>query len=179
MEDNVHAIIPAESYRQAAQLLHNQGGSPTMFEDVSRSVGGAGFTKLIVGRGLAIGDYDNDGRMDILIVDSEGMPLLLHNELPTAGRHYLGLRLIGTKSNRDGYGAVVMATLGDGRKLTRFCHADGSYLSASDRRVHIGLDAASRVSSLTVHWPSGQTDTFQDVASDRYVTLREGDPSLH
>ena len=95
----------------------------------------------IVGRGLAIGDFDNDGRVDALVVDSEGAPLLLHNESAPVG-HWLSLKLGGTRSNRDGIGALVTVTAG-GLTQTRLCHTDGSYLSASDVRVHVGLGQAA------------------------------------
>jgi hypothetical protein len=113
------------------------------------------------------------------VVDSEGKPLLLRNESGGGGAaaHWLGVKLVGTKSNRDGYGALLTARIGD-RTLTRQCQAAGSYLSASDARVHFGLGGgAGRVDSLTVRWPSGRTDTFTDLPADRYITLREGAPA--
>ena len=125
----------------------------------------------MVGRGLATGDFDNDGRIDLLIVDSEGEPLLLHNETTQTG-HWLGLQLEGTKSNRSGYGARVTVEAG-GRKLVRYCRADGSYLSSSDSRVHIGLGAASKVDKVEIHWPSGKTDILTECAIDSYVKVRE------
>ncbi len=164
------ATCRTATYRQPTQLFHNKGDSPTTFEDVSRLCG-PDLERPIVGRGLAVGDYDNDGREDILIADAEGRPLLLHNESNTRG-HWLGVRLIGTKSNRDGYGAMVTAVVG-GRTLTRQCQTDGSYLSASDPRVHFGLGSASRVDRLTVRWPSGRTTTQENLPADRYVTLTE------
>lgn len=176
VQDNIQKINSAFTYRQTLQLFHNNGSSPIAFDEVSNS-SGAAFQRGIIGRGLAVGDYDNDGRIDILAVDSEGKPLLLHNQVSPAG-HWLGIRLIGDKSNRDGYGAAISAEVA-GRKLTQQCQTDGSYLSASDRRVHFGLGAAPRVEKLTVRWPSGRTDTFSNLQADRYLTLREGDPVPH
>ncbi len=170
VQDNIQQINQTATYRQPTQLFHNKGDSPTTFEDVSRLCG-PDLERPIVGRGLAVGDYDNDGREDILIADAEGRPLLLHNESNTRG-HWLCVRLIGTKSNRDGYGAMVTAVVG-GRTLTRQCQTDGSYLSASDPRVHFGLGSASRVDRLTVRWPSGRTTTQENLPADRYVTLTE------
>jgi hypothetical protein len=172
VEDNVHDIVPTEYYRQAAQLLHNQ--TPGMFADVSKTVGGSGFSKPIVGRGLATGDFDNDGKVDLLLVDSEGAPLLLHNAVETGGNHFIGFRLIGTKSNRDGYGAVVTVQLADGKKRMRVCHADGSYMSSSDSRVQVGLGEASGIASVSIRWPSGSTDTIPSPPVDRYLTIKEG-----
>ncbi len=89
------------------------------------------------------------------------------------GHHWLGVRLIGTRSNRDGYGATVKAQAG-GFKLTRLCHADGSYMSSSDPRLLFGLGTADKVENLTIRWPSGQTDRLTNLPIDRYVTIREG-----
>ncbi|HEX5323755.1 MAG TPA: ASPIC/UnbV domain-containing protein, partial [Capsulimonadaceae bacterium] len=129
-------------------------------------------SRPILGRGVAVGDFDNDGRMDALVVDSSGAPLLLHNETAGAG-HWLTLNLVGTKSNRDGFGALVTADTGM-QTITRLCHADGSYLSASDKRVHLGLGAATTVKTLTIRWPSGQTDVYKDVPADQIATAVEG-----
>jgi hypothetical protein len=177
VQDNIADIDVGTSYRQTLQLFRNQGpgdGGHVTFEDVSRRAG-PDFQRKIVGRGLATGDYDNDGRIDLLVVDSEGKPLLLHNEVKTPG-HWLGVRLIGARSNRDGYGAILTAQVGE-RKLVRLCHADGSYMSSSDPRVHFGLGAASQVSKLTVRWPSGHVDSLTALPADRYITIREGKKS--
>src|SRR5205085_2460950 len=134
------------------------------FRDL-RSSRGIGGLSPILGRGLAIGDYDNDGRMDALIVDGDGAPLLLHNETSPAG-HWIGLRLTGARrSNRDACGATVTVRIG-GQIRMRICHADGSYLSSSDRRVHIGLGSADRAESVTVRWPDGRTETRNGVSVD-------------
>ena len=159
--------------RQPTQLFYNVHGR--RFDDVSRQAGAA-FTQTILGRGLAIGDYDNDGRVDALVVDSEGRPLLLHNESRPAG-HWLTFRLEGTQSNRDGYGATVTVTAG-GLTQTRLCHADGSYLSSSEKRVHVGLGKAVVADAVTIRWPSGHTDAFLHVQADRILTVREGAAAL-
>jgi hypothetical protein len=157
------------TFEQPTVLFHNDGGAK--FLDVSGGLVDKA-RRRIVGRGLAIGDYDNDGRMDVLIVDSEGKPLLLHNETPKVG-HWLIVRLVGTKSNRDGLGALVRVTAGD-LNLVRLCQTDGSYMSASDKRVHIGLGPASVVSSLSVQWPSGHVDKLTNIPADQIVTITEG-----
>jgi len=171
--DNIASHEKDRTYRQLPQLFRNEGGA--RFTEIS-AASGPGLQRPVVGRGLAIGDYDNDGRIDALMVDADGAPLLLHNETAPAG-HWLLLRLEGVESNRDGYGALVRVTAG-GRTQTRLCHADGSYMSSSDRRVHIGLGAAATVQSLTVRWPSGHTDTYKDVPADRILRLREGDAQI-
>jgi hypothetical protein len=169
IQDNIAEIEPGFTYRQPTLLLHNEGGA--RFTDVSAQAGSA-FQQPLVGRGLAVGDYDNDGRLDMLIVDSEGAPLLLHNQTPAAG-HWLLARLEGIKSNRDGIGATV-TFLVDGKRLARRCATDGSYLSASDRRVHCGLGSATKA-TVEVHWPSGAVETHPDIPADTIITLREGE----
>jgi hypothetical protein len=190
VQDNIAAIDRRQAYRQRMQLLRNLGGTDPHFQDISAS---AGLERLapMVGRGLAVGDYDNDGRMDALVVDSEGPPRLLHNETGTGRQaaggkngssavpnapacHWLGLTLIGTgRSNRDAYGASVTLEAGSQRQV-RLCRTDGSYLSASEKRVHIGLGPAAQVEKLTVRWPSGRVESYAPVQADRYLMLREG-----
>ena len=174
VEDNIQQINRSAAYRQPTQILENELGQS--YSDVSASTG-ADIQKPIVGRGLAVGDFDNDGSEDLLVVDSEGTPLLLHNET-TAPGNWLELNLIGSKSNRDGYGAIVTAET-PGLTQSRLCHADGSYLSSSEKRVHIGLGAAKRVQLLQVHWPSGQIDTFEDVTVNKIITIHEGKSGIN
>jgi len=171
VQDNIHEINSAATYRQPTQIFHNRGGEPVTFEEVSQA-SGPDVLRPIVGRGLALGDLDNDGRLDLLIADAEGAPLLLHNQESRTG-HWLGVRLVGTHANRGGYGAVLTATTG-GRSLVRACRADGSYMSSSDSRVHFGLGAATQVETLAIRWPGGHVDTLHNLPADRYVTIREG-----
>jgi enediyne biosynthesis protein E4 len=167
--DNVHDIDPTATYRQNTILLQNNHGK--QFVDASASlIGDAG--RPIVGRGLAIGDFENDGRVGALIVDSEGAPILLQNITAQVG-HWFEFNLIGTKSNRDGLGSLVTVDAG-GLKQVRLCTTAGSYMSASDKRVHVGIGAATVAESVTVHWPSGHIDTYRDLTADRQYTLREG-----
>jgi hypothetical protein len=172
--DNPERATPDIAFRQPLKFLRNQGGGvmPVAFTDQS---GSAGIDQLprIAGRGLATGDFDNDGRIDALVVDDDGAPLLLRNETRAAG-HWLGLRLVGTgKSNRNAYGAVVEARVGD-RILVRICHADGSYLSASDPRVHLGLGRARRVDRVMIRWPDGRREARLDPPVDRYLIWTQG-----
>lgn len=165
---------PHVPYKQPTILLYNQKGKGL----IDASVGtGLDHISPVVGRGLATGDFDNDGRVDALVVDSEGAPQLLHNESKPVG-HWISLRLTGVRSNRDGYGAVVVVTAG-GLTQTRLCHADGSYMSSSDKRVHVGLGDASSASQILIHWPSGQTDVLNNVSADQFVSVREGEGAWH
>jgi len=169
VQDNVAAVTQGVAYREPTQLFHNDHGR--VFVDLSAHAG-EDLQKPVVGRGLAVGEFDNDGRVDALVVDSEGAPLLLRNESAPVG-HWLLLKLIGVKSNRDGIGALVTVTAG-GLTQTRLCHTDGSYLSASDVRVHVGLGKAMTAQTVSIRWPSGRKDVFHNVRADRIVVAREG-----
>lgn len=177
VKDVVH-YFEDSNFRQPMQLLHNRGGRAPRFEDISAAAGTA-ITRPLVGRGLAVGDYDNDGRMDALAVDSEGKPVLLHNESVVPRGNWIGFRLVarGENVNRDAYGAVVTVTVGE-RRLARQCQPGGSYLSSSDPRVHFGLGRDARadktVDRVTVRWPDGTTQSWDALPAGRYVTLTKG-----
>jgi hypothetical protein len=172
VQDNIHAIDNTTTYRQPTQLFRNRQGLG--FEEITAQAGPS-LQKKLVGRGLAIGDYDNDGRMDALVVDSAGMPLLLHNETTDAG-NWLLIKLIGTKSNRDGIGTRVTVEA-DGKQYLRLCTTDGSYMSASDPRVHFGLGQATTV-TIHLQWPSGLIGTYKNLAVNRLIAIREGKASV-
>ena len=166
--DNVAEYEPNRTYREPTLLFRNEAGKS--FTDM-RAEAGPDLRRDIVGRALATGDYDNDGRVDVLVADAEGAPLLLHNETPGPGS-YLSIRLVGGKSNRNGYGAIVTVEA-DGKKQVHVCHSDGSYLAASDSRIHAGLGAA-KSAKVTVRWPAGGTDTLTVDRLNRRVTIHEG-----
>ena len=165
--DNVADILPGRTFRQPTQLLYNSMG--TKFVEAPDSAGLANLLP-IVGRGLAVGDFDNDGRVDALVVDSEGKPQLLHNETANAG-HWLSIKLIGKKCNRDAYGAIVTVTAGP-LTQTRLCHTDGSFLSSSDPRVHVGLGKETTC-SIKVKWPDGMSTQMDKVAADKQLQFTE------
>jgi hypothetical protein len=167
VQDNIAEIDQGATYREPTLLFQSQNG--TRFTDVTAQMDKSA-RRDIVGRGLATGDFDNDGRVDALVVDGEGAPLLLHNQTPTPG-NYLSLRLTGSKSNRNGYGAVVTIEAG-GKRLVRVCHADGSYLSSSDSRVHVGIGDA-KTATITVRWPAGKTQVVKAEAVNRNITIQE------
>jgi len=172
VQDNIQRFEKA-TYRQPTLFLHNRRGPHVTFEDATRSAG-LGRLPPIVGRGLAVGDYDNDGRVDVLVVDSEGRPQLLHNESVTPEGSWVGFRLLGGgRSNRDAYGAVITLRAG-GQRRVRQCQPGGSYLSSSDPRVHFGLGTAS-LDSVTIRWPDGSTQTWADIPVGRYYTVTYGE----
>jgi hypothetical protein len=170
VQDNIHVIDKTATYKQPTMLYHNEGG--VRFMDVSGSLDGR-LREPIIGRGLAIGDYDDDGLMDVLLVDSEGPPQLWHNE--SASGNWVGWRLRQPTQNRDAYGALVTVEVG-GKKLLRQCQPGGSYLSSSDVRVHFGLGdtATTSIDRVTVRWPDGKTEEWANVRVGRYATLERG-----
>src|SRR5207247_7786539 len=130
-------------------------GTPGRFIDVTAR-GAPDLLRPIVGRGLAAGDIDNDGRVDVLITDLEGAPLLLHNEAAPTG-HWLRLRLE-PSPGRSAEGAEVVVRAA-GQRWFRRATTGGSYLSASDSRVHVGLGAVTAVDRVEVRWPNGARQT--------------------
>jgi hypothetical protein len=168
--DNVQTMDPSESFLQPTQIFVNQGRGK--FLDSSRSEG-ASVTQPIAGRAACSADYDNDGRVDVLLVPNSGAPVLLHNETPHAGQ-WIGFRLIGAQSNSDGYGATVTIRQQSGAAQSAYARSGSSYLSASDRRVHFGLGKDGSVSTVTVTWPSSVAEVWGPFAAGKYVTLKEG-----
>lgn len=142
------------------------------FEDVT-SRAGAVFALSESGRGAAFGDVDNDGDVDVLVGNDTGRVRLLINN--TGNRHHwLGMRLEGKQAPRDMVGARVTVIRSDGSKLWRRARSDGSYASANDPRVLVGLGASTEKPRVQVRWPSGNTEEWSDVAIDRWTTLKEG-----
>jgi hypothetical protein len=165
--DTIHHDNPKLSYRQPMLLLRNTGGK---FVDVSASAGSALRTPRAA-RGAAIADFDNDGRLDLVVNNNDESPLLLKNESPE--RNWLAVDLIGTKSNRDAIGAVVKVTDTAGRKQWQTVSTASSYLSASQRRVHFGLGDAEAVAEVEVHWPAGGVQLVRKPGINRALTIRE------
>ncbi|MFO0950117.1 MAG: CRTAC1 family protein [Isosphaeraceae bacterium] len=155
-----------ESYRQKPLFFRNDRGK---LVDVSRR-SGPGMEIPVSGRGLAVGDYDDDGAVDLLVSAVDAPPLLLRNQTPRRG-HWLKLRLL----NRHGgpaVGARVVLTAG-GRSQTRELRSGSTYASQSALELHFGLGAATRVDRAEVHWPGGRKSTHQDLEVDRSATIRE------
>lgn len=157
------------SYRQRNHLFINQGDGRLL---ESSAAAGPGFQVERSFRGAAFADYDNDGDVDILVTALDEPALLLNNGSARRG-HYLTIALQGTRSNRDGVGARV-TVVAQGRTQIRERKGGGSYLSASDPRLHFGLGKAERVERIEVRWPSGLRDVVHDVKADQMITLVEG-----
>ncbi len=168
-------IIPALKgtpypFHQRNQLFHNEGEG-TGFREVTATAGPA-LQLSEVSRGVAFGDVDNDGDVDLLVANNNGPARLLLNETGTR-RRWLTVRLEGVKDNRFGIGARVTVRRKGQKPLWRTAHSDGSYLSASDSRVHFGLDSAAEIEAVVVQWPSGARETWTGVKANTRITLRQ------
>jgi hypothetical protein len=169
-DDRIEQHSTRVTYKEPLLLFHGDGRS---LENVSASAGPA-FTQTFAARGMAVGDFNNDGAMDVLIAVNNGPPLLLKN---TAARenHWLGLRLVGKKANPDAIGARITWQAGD-LKRSRLKVGGGSYLSSHDPREVLGIGKRSKIDNLEIQWPrpSNRVETFTDLPIDRYITVVEG-----
>jgi enediyne biosynthesis protein E4 len=165
--DTIELNFPNLRYREPLLLARNTGKS---FVDVSGESGSA-FEQAWVARGLAIGDLDNDGRLDAVVTTNDGPVHILHNETPTQN-HWLLLKLVGHKSDRDGIGAAVKVTTESRQQFATVTTAS-SYLSASDKRVHFGLGKETSAQTIEIRWPSGIVQTLKDVRADQLLEINE------
>jgi hypothetical protein len=166
----ISKIFPETTFTETPFLFENTGNG---FREVAAEHG-APLKKLYSGRGLAVGDIDNDGDLDLLFINVGEPPVLLRNDGGNANR-WLGVRLVGIKSNRDATGARVSVTA-NGKRTTRQRLGGTSYCSASDTRLLFGLGAATRVETLEVRWPSGQVSILKNVDPNQYLTVKEPGP---
>jgi enediyne biosynthesis protein E4 len=165
--DTIERINPQFHYREPMLLAWN---TRHKFMDVS-STSGDIFREAWVGRGMAIGDIDNDGRLDAVVTTNGGPAHVLLNRTEHSG-HWITLRLIGHKSNRDGIGAVVELKTASGNQWATVT-TSGGYLSASDPRVHFGLGENPTASCIEIRWPSGTAQTLTEVKPDRQTDVEE------
>jgi hypothetical protein len=168
-DDMTERSLPDQHVLQPTQLFANRHNGT--FQDVTAKAG-PGLSQLHVGRGLAIGDFDNDGRMDILLIPNAGSPHLLHNESPT-NNHWIKFVPQGVKCNRDGYGAIIRLTTGSITQTTTV-RSGSSYCSASDRRPNFGLGAAAVAETVDITWPDAQHNVWHNLRADKIYKLTEG-----
>jgi hypothetical protein len=171
VRDDVAELEEGQQHAQPALLFQNDGQGH--FQDVSTATGPP-ITEPRVARGLAAGDYDNDGRIDLLVSTNGGPARLWHNETDGRG-HWLLVRLEGTRANRNGLGVRITLSAG-GREQVAWAHSGSSYLSASDLGVHFGLGTARVADRVAVQWPGGALTTLRDVKVDRVLRVRETAP---
>ena len=165
--DNIELSYPQLRYREPLMLLQNAGHGN--FVDISEHAGSV-FKQAWVGRGLAVGDLDNDGREDVVVTTNDGPAYVLHNETSTAN-NWLTLDLVGHQSNRDAIGAEVKVVTAVGSQWLTISPA-GSYLSSSDKRAHFGLGAATEV-TVQIHWPSGVDQVLKNVKANQILRVDE------
>jgi len=165
--DTIELNYPNLHYREPMLLARNTGHG---FVDVSAESGSV-FRLPWVARGMAVGDLDNDGRLDAVVTTNDGPAHILRNETSTQN-HWILLKLLGHTSNRDAIGASVTLMTGSGRQYATVSTA-GSYLSASDKRVHFGLGPDRSIQKIDIRWPSGISQTLKDIPADQILQVDE------
>jgi enediyne biosynthesis protein E4 len=165
--DTIEKTNPYLSYKQTPLLMLNTGKG---FVNVSATAGSA-FGSAQLGRGAAFGDLNNDGQSDVVVATLDGAPFALKNN--GTKNHWIGLSLVGSKSNRSGIGARITVTDSAGKKQIFNVNTSGSYLSSNDPRVIVGLGGATTVRKVEVNWPSGVVQVVNDPAVDRYLVVNE------
>jgi hypothetical protein len=168
IDETVRNIRGNVGYAQSAQLFLNQGNGK--FRDVAAEAGG-GFDQPKVGRGLAYGDFDRDGDLDMLLTTNNGPAFLYRND-QLAGNRSLRFHLVGTKSNRDAIGATVRIFY-NGQGQSRVVRGGSSYLSQSELPVTFGLGKRDKIDRATIEWPTGRTEEFKDLAAGRAYECTE------
>jgi enediyne biosynthesis protein E4 len=167
--DNIGQISRHFRYAEPNSVFRNLGNAE--FEDVSASAG-ADFTRPAPHRGLAYGDLDNDGRMD-LVVTALGAPVSVFRNITETSNHWILIKLVGTRSNRMGIGARIRITTEDGRMLYNQATTSTGYAASSDPRVHFGLGSSRTMKEVEIRWPSGTRQLLHDVIADRILEVTE------
>jgi enediyne biosynthesis protein E4 len=169
----VETRYPQLPYKGPRIIFRNLGSGK--FQQISEEAG-PGIPSAHCSRGCAFGDFDNDGDLDILIMNVNEPPSLLRNDAPPQN-HWLKLKLIGTKSNRSAIGSRVRVKYGVKVQAQQLL-SQSSYLSSNDPRLHFGLGKETNA-DVEVHWPSGRVDSFRGVEADQMVLITEGDRTFH
>jgi len=170
IEDAIEKVQKRVTYAEPAHLFRNLGGGK--FQEVTAQMGAA-FAAPRVARGAAYADIDNDGFLDVLITTNAGPAVLFHNE--GGAHHSLRVKLVGTKSNRDGIGAVVRITSNNNKDTqSKMLRSGSSYLSQSELVLTLGLGAQTKADSIEIQWPSGQIDKLSNVNGGQTITVQEG-----
>jgi hypothetical protein len=165
--DTVELTSPQIHYKEPMLLARNTGKG---FADIS-GISGDVFQQAWVSRGMAVGDLNNDGRIDAVVTTNGGTAHILYNETATTN-HWLTLNLVGHKSNRDGIGAEVKVTTSKGTQLV-IVSTTGGYLSANDKRAHFGLGPDTVASTIEIRWPSGIVQKLENIPADQILTVDE------
>ncbi len=166
---NGHVYPQLQNYRQRKLVLRNNRDGT--FTEVAAQLG-APFLEKRVGRGVAIGDLDNDGDLDIVVADLDGSPQVLRNDGGNANNSVL-IKTVGVKTNRDGIGASVKIVSGDLTQIDEV-RSGGSYLSQNDLRLHFGLEKRTKIDRIEVRWPSGIVDKITNANVNKILTVKEG-----
>jgi hypothetical protein len=166
----VEGAYPGGMYRQRRLFYKNLRNGT--FEEIGATFGSVMMSPT-AGRGAAFGDYDEDGDIDIIVNQLDGPPMLLRNNGGSQAGHWLSVKLVGTKSNRNAVGAKIQLKAG-GMTQVDEVHSLDSYLSHSDWRLHFGLGTATVVDEIVIRWPSGQTETLTKLPVDRKIKIIEG-----
>ena len=159
------------TYTERNFLFHNQLGR---FPEVGLEAGEA-LRRKGVHRSLAVADFENKGFLDVIVTQLDGSPLLLRNKTarPPSATHWIAIKTVGKRSNRDGFGARIEVRAG-GQTQVQEARANSSFLSASDPRTHFGLGTATRVDEITIHWPSGSVDRLRNEVANQFLVVEEG-----
>jgi hypothetical protein len=166
----VDSLVTGAKYRQRKLVFLNQRDGT--FSDISNLVGPAAAVPQ-ASRGAAFGDLDNDGKIDVVVENIDGSPMILHNDSANAA-HWITLQLIGTRSNRLALGAKVRVVTGSLSQIDEV-RSGGSYLSQNDLRLHFGLGSTGKVDDVEIRWPSGVTQTLHNLSADHFYIVREGE----
>jgi hypothetical protein len=168
IEDQIEKVQKRVSYAEPPHVFRNLGKGK--FVETTHSLGSV-FASPKVGRAAAYADIDNDGALDVLMTTNGGRPYLFHSEGVT--NHSLRIKLVGTKSNRDGIGAVIILTSADS-KQSKMVRSGSSYLSQSELVATFGLGLKTKADAIEIQWPSGQTDRLSGVNAGQTITVQEG-----